>query len=158
MKGEWTALSWSSSRCAMRPKVRRRTSPMTSRISAATGFTLQTRSYELLKPSRLQQPAEPGHGERGGREEQDGRAAGEGRGDLVLLGLRGQPRAQPGVDVAQLVGLRGGERLAAGDAGDLLQALGVRRHLHALEEPERVAQLHLAARRAQRDGEDRDVG
>ena len=74
------------------------------------------------------------------------RAARERRRDLALLAARGEPRAEVGVDLLDLVGLGRGVGLAAREARDLLQRLGVRRHLHLLQEAERVAQLDLAAR------------
>src|SRR4051794_15595049 len=118
MIGEWVAVSCASSRWATRPKVRSRTAAMTA-CSSSTDGTIHRRPCRPVNVA-LQQAAEPGHGERPGRDEQDGGAAGEGGGDLALLGARRQPRAEPRVDLLQLVGLGRRVGLAARDAGDLL--------------------------------------
>src|SRR4051812_36168152 len=102
------------------------------------------------------EPAEPDQREAAGGDEERDRAAREDGADLVLLALGREPRAEVGVDLLDLVGLGGRVGLAAGEPGDLLQGLGVRRDLDALEEAERVAQLDRAAGRAERDRVDRD--
>ena len=85
-------------------------------------------------------------------------AAGERHRDLALLLLGGEARAEVGVDRLELGGLRGLEEAPAGDARDLAQRLRVGRHRDRLGRAgERVGQLDLAARGAERDRVDRDL-
>src|SRR3954463_2306149 len=67
--------------------------------------------------------------EAGAREQQHDRAAGERGGHLLLLLGLGQPRAEVAVDRRELLGVGGGEELAAGLARDVLQREQVGRHL-----------------------------
>src|SRR4051794_3144244 len=133
MIGEVTAVRRSSSRCATSANVRSRTSPITACSSSTTRLTIHTRSYGAAQRYGSDQAAEPAQAEAAGRDQQRQRTARERRSDLALLRARAQARAEVGVDLLDLVGLGGGVGLAAGDAGDLLQRLGVRRDLHPLQ-------------------------
>ena len=97
---------------------------------------------ELIRAGARTSEAEPA-----ADEQQREPAAGERHGDLALLLLGGEARAEVGVDRLELGGLRGLEEAAAGDARDLLQRLRVGRDRDRLGGAgERVGQLDLAAR------------
>src|SRR5829696_1641652 len=140
MIGASTVSSWASSRCETSRNVRSRTSSITACSSTATVLNIQASSlhpvkrYGPLRPvpglnRTSDEAAEPQQREAAGGDQQRDRAAREHGRDLALLALGGEPRAEVGVDLLDLVGLGRGVGLAARNPRDLLQRLRVRRDL-----------------------------
>src|SRR3954471_16798631 len=102
----------------------------------------------------LRHASSPAQDQEQGGGEQQRAGAGEARRHLAVLLLGAQPRAQALVDVGQLAGLVDRVGLCAGDAGDLAQRLGVRRHRDPAEAARRRDRRALGA---QGDRVDRDA-
>src|SRR5688572_17753143 len=107
MIGFSVELSWASSRWATRANVRSRTCAITTCSSSATRPNIHGSYVRFRSGNDLDQTAEPPQREPAGGDEQEDRTAGERRGDFFLLRARGQPRAQVGVDLLDLVGFAG---------------------------------------------------
>src|SRR3954464_2044816 len=103
------------------------------------------------------QAAEPDQGERGAEQQQGEAPAGEARGDLVLAVLAPELRAELLVDLAEAIGVRGGEGLAAGGARDLLQRLRGGRHAPGDGATARALDGDRPLAGAEGDGVDADV-
>src|SRR5687768_17371267 len=107
-----------------------RSSSRPARSSSSQGWMSRTTAMPLML-DELDGPAEPDRGERPAEQQEQQRAAREGHGDLLLDLLGGQAGAEPGVDLLELRRIRRLVEAAAAHAGDLLERLGVRRHLDA---------------------------